>query len=373
MAFSDQGSSDNKQYLNLSMEAWKIIEYDRCRFASTESSGNKLPLSTFLNRIFLNFYEAADASIALQADNYARELREILSDGEDRSGIKKRRVSSADSMDTSIEKLTLSYVERLQKKSESYKKGKGEKFRLNNENFIYLTDPGSDCQENLYYTSIGQYLKALFEEYAALMHLQREAIYYRPLLETIQQAFDSNLAVRVTHVNGHQFEFQPYKVLCDPTYTHHYLAGYSTPLNVEIDYDTTFQPVPCRPRPASMRISNICDAKLVRRKSGKLTAKQKIELETLLSSNGSQFLADDTQEILVRLTPEGIKKYNYRLNLRPGYAEIIEPDIYVFRCSERQIEYYFFNFGKDAVILKPDRLRQYFRKLYEDAAKAYEN
>ena len=64
MAFSDQGSIDNKQYINLSMDAWAIIEYDQYRFASSDEIVRKIPLSTLLNRIFQNFYEIADASIA---------------------------------------------------------------------------------------------------------------------------------------------------------------------------------------------------------------------------------------------------------------------------------------------------------------------
>ncbi|MGN0292940.1 MAG: hypothetical protein ACI4D3_02935, partial [Lachnospiraceae bacterium] len=266
MAFCDQGSSDRKQYLNLSMEAWEIINYDQCRFASTDSKNPKLALSTFLNQIFHNYYEAADASIALQAENYAQKLREILSDGEDRSGLRKKSstsrgrktgsgtsgkksietmenaentdraenidslentnsVENTDSIDRTIEKLTAAYVEKLREKSTSYPKGKGEKFRLNQENFTYLTDVDSECQEELYYSSIGQYLKALFEEYASLTHLQREAVYYRTILENIQQAFDSNSAVRVTHVRNYQFEFQPYKVVSDLSSTYHYLIG----------------------------------------------------------------------------------------------------------------------------------------------------
>ena len=140
---------------------------------------------------------------------------------------------------------------------------------------------------------------------------------------------------------------------------------------MDIDYDVTNQPVPCRARPATMRISNIADAKVVRRKSGKLTARQKEELKTSLNDNGPQFMADDTHEIHIHLTPDGISRYNYQLALRPEYTKIIEPDIYVFRCSERQIEYYFFNFGKDAEILKPENLRKHFARRYREAAEGY--
>lgn len=370
MSFSYQGSSDNKQYINLSMDAWEIIEYDQYRFISSDEMIRQIPLSTLLNRIFQNFYETANASIALQADTYTQELRETLFEEESLSNSGKQRKNAA-ANEAVIEKLTRAYIRKLQAKSNACSKGKGKKFRLNNRNFEYLTNPDSDCRENLYYSSIGQYLKALFEEYASLTYLQREAIYYRPVLETIQQAFDSNMAVRVAHEKGFLFEFQPYRILCDPVSSHYYLTGYSTPINVEVDYNAMNQPIPCRPRPASMRISNIRTAKLVRRKKGKLTAAQKAELESCLASNGPQFLADDACEIHIRLTPEGIRKYNYQSNLRPGYVKIIEPDIYVFNCSERQIQYYFIEFGKDAAILKPDHLQQYFRQWYEDAERSY--
>lgn len=372
MAFSDQGSIDNKQYINLSMDAWAIIEYDQYRFASSDEIVRKIPLSTLLNRIFQNFYEIADASIALQADNYTRELREILSE-EETSSVSKKQKKKTVCDEAVIEKLTQAHIRKLQKKSDTCRKGKGERFRLNNHNFEYLTSPDSDCRENLYYSSIGQYLKALFEEYASLTYLERESIYYRPVFETIQQAFDSNMAVRVTHDKGFLFEFQPYQILCDPVSSHHYLTGYSTPINMKVDYDATNQPIPCRARPASIRISNIRDAKLIRRKSGKLTALQKAELKNCLAFNGPQFLTDDTHEIHIRLTQNGIRKYNYQMTLRPDYVKIIEPDIYVFQCSERQIQYYFIEFGKDATILKPDHLRQYFQQWYEAAEKSYGN
>ncbi|MDO5409111.1 MAG: WYL domain-containing protein [Lachnospiraceae bacterium] len=408
MAFSNQGSSDNKQHINLSCQAWEIINYDRYRFfvnttqsssdrtdqqasadncqqqASTDNcqrqssadnskkqasaDNNQLPLSTFLNRIFHNFYETANASLSLYEENYAEKLRELLADV--KSGETGECSACTEAL---IQKLTDTYIKTIQDKHKKLFRGNSAKFRLNNENFAYLTDPDSNCREDHFYSSIGQYLKALFEEYASLTHLQRDQIYYRPVFEKVEQAFNTRTALHVTHLNGLQFEFKPYAILNDQTSTFHYLIGYSTPLNMSVDYDVTHQKIPCQSRPACFRISNIRKIDLLRRKSGKLTAKQTEELEQVLHTNGPQFMTDATHEIRIRLTPKGIMHYNYQLTLRPSYDEIIDGNIYVFHCSERQIEYYFLSFGDDALILEPKRLQQHFEKIYQSAAKAYQD
>ena len=60
-------------------------------------------------------------------------------------------------------------------------------------------------------------------------------------------------------------------------------------------------------------------------------------------------------------------------HLRPRYSEIRDNNIYVFFCTKDQLEFFFFKFGKDAVILEPKSLAEEFKIKYEDAAKAYGN
>ena len=55
-----------KQHLNLSNSTWITIEEDMKNFPISENENN---LSGFLNTIFKNFYELADASISLRLIN----------------------------------------------------------------------------------------------------------------------------------------------------------------------------------------------------------------------------------------------------------------------------------------------------------------
>lgn len=87
-----------------------------------------------------------------------------------------------------------------------------------------------------------------------------------------------------------------------------------------------------------------------------------------------QFLLGEQTEIAVRLTRAGKKMYASQLHLRPMYTRITGDDesIYHFQCTETQARYYFFKFGKEAEILKPESLRNAFIRQYREALGAYE-
>ena len=90
------------------------------------------------------------------------------------------------------------------------------------------------------------------------------------------------------------------------------------------------------------------------------------QMQTASGSSGSD------EQILVRLTEDGVRKYQSQIYLRPSCSRAItgEGD-YSFFCTPRQAEYYFFKFGKDAEILSPPGLRERFLSLYADALKTY--
>ena len=54
------GLGEPKVHINLSEAAWLVIEEDRLNFSD---SNEKYSFSGFLNRIFTNYYQKADASI----------------------------------------------------------------------------------------------------------------------------------------------------------------------------------------------------------------------------------------------------------------------------------------------------------------------
>ena len=90
---------------------------------------------------------------------------------------------------------------------------------------------------------------------------------------------------------------------------------------------------------------------------------------------GIQYLLNeaDVTHMRIRLSPDGIKHYRQWTFQRPMYSGIEgeEKDIYIFDIPYYQAVVYFFKFGGDAVVLEPDSLRERFRRMYEDAVRAY--
>lgn len=376
MAFSDQGSSDNKQHLNLSTHAWTILTYDSFCFSSKEQA---LPLSTLLNRIFENFYETANASLSIyhaQLLHDNRQMLEVFLHSSSSSPAVSADVSEDETkelFDRLAEYIASQQIQEIsERRSRSLKqKGTGKKFRINNKNFDYLTNSRKTCHEELYYSSIGQYLKAVFEEYAELPQLERERVYYRDTVSAIEDGIQSARIIRITHRNSACYDFKPYQIMSDPASAHLYLVGFSTPVNHSLNYDVTRQLVPATARPASIRISNISEVKILSSKSGKLTQSQKEKVIHTLQENGVQFMSDDPMEIRIRLTPKGIQSYNFQIQMRPPYVRIEEDNVYVFYCTTRQAAYYFLTYGQNAEVLEPLSLREHFKKWFSSAADCY--
>ncbi|WP_456297519.1 hypothetical protein [Catonella morbi] len=94
-------------------------------------------------------------------------------------------------------------------------------------------------------------------------------------------------------------------------------------------------------------------------------------IEKEIRNKGVQFMRGESHEIKIRLNEEGQKLYNRILHLRPKYVRIEEKNIYVFDCSLKQIEYYFFKFGKEAEIISPPQLREKFKNDHLEAYEVY--
>ena len=85
---------------------------------------------------------------------------------------------------------------------------------------------------------------------------------------------------------------------------------------------------------------------------------------------GAQYAINDDETTGVRLTIKGQKLYN-RIYFGRPQIERIDNDIYYFNCSKTQLEYYFRRFGKEAMILYPESLKQDIAEFYKDAYEAY--
>ena len=80
-------------------------------------------------------------------------------------------------------------------------------------------------------------------------------------------------------------------------------------------------------------------------------------------------------DIKVALSEQGYKLYKSILYLRPNAKIDKDGDkwILTLSCAEEQVKNYFFQFGKEAIVISPDSLKQWFLDKYTDAAEMYQN
>ena len=347
-------NSDQKQNLNLSEEAWLVVHQDMAAFGSRTYAG-------FFNRVILNYYINADATLSRtrqrKYEDFYKDFTEPPEDPDAWKGFfnaltelsaDQRKTAAAILADNAVQKLKETVIDR-------YPKGHSEKFRINNELFRYLTQ-SSKCQEDEAYDDrIGSYLKAIMEEYARLPYHRRERIFYAPLFTDIENAIAAKKRLSITTAAGTEYEVKPYRIMTDSQSTYHYLVA----LNV-----ATRKPWP-------FRISGIQKLNQVSTGSGKITENERQIIEAALEDKDVPFMGEEVHTIRVRLTQAGIRKYNTMLHMRPRYQEV-EGDVYVFKTTLRQVQYYFEKFGPDARVLEPEELAQQIREWHLNAARQYD-
>ena len=350
----EKGISDHKLTVNLSPTAAAIMHDDMICFAETKKE-------SYLNHIFDAYHSHADASIEIKTQLYSRELDETF------GPLKLPKAEQDKVRNVLVEK----YRNELNVKKESYEKGNSLRIyvRKNNENYLMAEDfpdsDGSYCKEDRHYKNVRSYFKAVIEEYSALPYSERERIYFSKIYDEIIDAISHSNIVMIRLQNNQAFYVKGVALETDSQCLYHYLAGYATP-EKNRDDEGCFRPI-------SFRLSNIKSAKRLKSRSAFLKKELRTKLRQGINRYGIQFLSSDLVNAVIRLTDEGINKYNHILHLRP-YADFIDESdrhIYHFCAPENQLEFYFFKFGKDARILEPKNLAEKFKKMYSEGAKAY--
>jgi hypothetical protein len=346
MGFDDGINREQRQYINLNNAAWDVIESDMLNFGGMEKDRN---LSGFLNIIFSNFYRQAAASVSIEAQSALEKFTAAIQD-----------IELGSVRHKTLDAIKAAYVEHICKPSQE-RKGKGDNFRVNDKNIDYLT--GASCRENQYYDRIGDYLKALYEEYASLPYIKREQIYYGDFLKEITEAIKEGCRLDLTLQSGRSMQIRPYKVLSNSLSTYNYLVGYTVP-----PFDSGEEA-----KIASFRISRLKAVAAQAQRAGrdKLTKDERAEINRQISQKEAPYLVGKMNEIHIRLTPAGVKEYNSRIHQRPQYKEIRDGNVYIFECTQSQIEHFFLSFGKDAEVLLPAPLRHSFADKYRQALLNY--
>lgn len=341
-----------RQHLSLSDAAWAVLQDDRQDFGGGRSWAG------ILNYVFAEYRDKADASISVAVERRRAQYEEKL------VGVAAPAVRKA-----VLEALLADYTEELIKKAakngatppdkESFK------FRLDRDNYAFR-EQWLDSPDAQYYGGrFSRYLRAVLEEYAAKTVYQREAIYFDPQMRLIQAAAANGELLRIRMKTGSSFEVRPYGVLGDRQETYHYLVGLSRP-------DGTRGPE----KEFNFRLSNIVKLEVSFRRSGRLTEKERTDIESSIRGKGVQFLVQQRETIRIRLTEKGRQDYGRQLHLRPATVKRTAVDDglyhweYMFNCTPFQAQAYFLKFCGEAKVVEPQSLRDTFAQEYRSGLRA---
>ncbi len=359
MSFSEYFTNESrKQHINLSTAACNTVEDDICSFYPPEDHSRNY--SGFFNRIFRNWIGTSPANLSARLEDKKKEYRLLM---KEKPFINMKETEREDL----FLRLCDMYLKEISKELLLFPKGEGRKIHLNKKTCEYLLHFSDDSPECRIYRKPGIYLKAVFETYCRLPYIEREKIFFSDLFETIRNALNLHLPMQIRTTGGKTFSFLPFGTGTDANSNYHYLIGLSRPISSS---GTDIQE-PGEYHCASFRISRIESIRNEYGKKAKLTPHQRSFIEKEIAEKGIPFLLNDTAEIRVRLSEEGVKKYNTLLHLRPKYTSRTDDNIYTFHITPMQAEFYFFKFGSDAKILQPTGLRETFRRGYEKAFHRY--
>lgn len=336
----------NQQRIALSHRTATILENDCILFGCMDRQGNKPAMHAFINKIFCSHFDRSDASMEMRlAEKKAYYQRLDFKH-------QKEAMHLIDYILKEEKKRLSAKIEELLSATPSTNNA----ISLNKETLRILEASG---EEIFYQNRPSRYIRAVLEEYASFDSLVRQKIFYRKNIEMLESYARNHAVIEIKtggRTNSHQII--PVFIRPDIYKTHLYLTGIIN----QTASDT---------KPVSYRLDRIDSVQYIR--PGTVSLAAIASLEEAIRQKGIQYLASDKSHIRVRLSQEGIRKYQQLTYQRPAFSSIegIQKDIYSFDIPEYQALVYFFKFGADAVILEPESLKQKFGKMYEEALEQY--
>ena len=355
--YINEFENELKQHINLSDNAWIVINEDIQNLTIKNEKSESF--SGFLNRIFFNFYQQANATVSIRSQEYKNKFLKLFEE----PGATKKSLLTAEQY---ASKIVPEYEKELISAANSYPKGEGRKFRVNKQNLDVLRS----SDESRYYETTGLYIKAILEEYARKQTYEREQIYFKDTVDKINLSLKESAKLKIHiiqnqfgHEKRRQFYVTPYKIAQDKVGMYNYLVGYSE----EILEDGSTAPKVI----ASFRISKIKKISVMHSMNAFISKSSLSALEKELNQNTAQYLLSDLIDVKVQFKKSGLERFYKKVYMRPVYYEKVDDLTYVFHCTRRQAEIYFFGFGSDLKILEPSDLKRLFAKRYEKAALQY--
>lgn len=356
----------NKQRLNISERTKAILLNDQDVFrtqngfmTTSKADDQKLP-SHIINHIFKCYKYDAHASIAHMLEIERSRLSDVLKD------------MKPDQREKAIGYLTSDKREKLivENNTRTERKGFSFTFNIDKDNIEYLVSAEAEREAEFYDNKIGNYIKAILEEYADHPFVERERIFYKDILVKIHNGLDTKKVLKLslhstTYINGElkrtTVYMKPYGIYQDSEFLYNYLVGMMK------NTSTSAWSV------GSIRLSSIQKCECLSSNDANINDKAEKQINLGLKMRGTQYLSDtrETQKIVIQLDPEGEKMYKKMLHLRPMYTNKRDNAIYEFECTSTQAEFYFFKFGHHVKILEPVDLASKFARKYRSAARQY--
>lgn len=220
-------------------------------------------------------------------------------------------------------------------------------------NSTYVFDYIENCLLNG--NTLSGWIRSLLASYSDLPQDVRERIIFKNNFELVDKAIKEKKKVFFTINNkDNKYIISPFKIASSKEELFNYLLG---------EYEN---------ESLSFRMSRLKSLTILN-EPVQYADKVLINFEKMLK-NGPQFAygSDENQEIVVRLSYFGKALYRRIYLHRPAYIRC-EDDLYYFDCSLNQARQYFERFGKNAIVLKPQNLKDSIETFYNQARKAYKN
>lgn len=335
-----------KMRLNLSPKASLIIASDMSFFGETAKT-------TFINHVFYNYKNQAKASVHQYLYEKEKELKKII---------------PSDSIDSNTYKNIIDSLISAEKKGiikeiAGYAKGESKVYYISRQNVDYLL---YESQEQSFYggSHPSKYFKAVLEEYCTLPISKREEIYKSNEFKTVRDAIRKRCCLKIkTIIHGKTVYFftNPYKILTDPMETQAYFVCKTC------RYDNLNAPM----KIASFSMCRMLEPELLESEKSIFSENEIKEIEEKIEHLTPAYLTYDEETIRIKLTDTGKRMYQNKLYSRPIKEEGSNENEYVFNCSINQAYNYFISFGKEAEVISPKRLRQWFIRSYDEAKNKY--
>lgn len=238
---------------------------------------------------------------------------------------------------------------------------KNDRFQSRQTSAITLTVSGSSYDiiriiENnmLKDTSLSQYLKDMFNSYLSIPRNERESIIFKDSYEDIEKALKEHRILSFTNTSSgdeHAYFVEPYVIAPSKEEQCNYLLC--------MDRNSK--------RPRTFRISRLRSVFVT---TDSFPIDPEIQKELLEKAIRSPHSVSLTVHAVVRLNKFGVRKFKVITKNRPIVSKI-EGDLYHFDWPELQLEEYFKRFGRDAIVIEPESLKEKIKKFYYYGLREY--